>query len=211
MVPTANGLPLCFYITIVFFNPMNQYHKPQIPQKFCPHCGRQNPTTYKYCIECGYEIPDISYISQNNNIQTRYEREQSQQPQPIIYTSTPQKKRGYGWIFIIALAIMFFTNPNEKLHFDFMKDIIHKGENKKPSYWKGIGKMVEIGLGEENVNMLLKDYIKRKDFIFFSFTELTGNNESEIVAIGLLGNIITLEDEGIIYDHFETNIDSINK
>lgn len=188
---------------------MKPFRTTHTEQKFCPFCGKQNPTTYKYCIECGYEIPDISFISQNSNIQTRSVNEQNQQPQTIIYAPTVEKKRGYGrLIFFLAVAVLFiYTNPNEKMHLDFVKEIIHKENSKKPSFGGAIERLLEIGLGDERYNSILKDFVKRKNFIFFSLTEITAKEKSEIVAIGLLGNIIALEDVKNSFDSLRIKYD----
>lgn len=188
---------------------MKPFRTTHEEQKFCPFCGKQNPSTYKYCIEFGYEIPDISFISQNSNIQTQSDRKQNQQPQTIIYAPTVEKKRGYGRvIFFLAVSVLFIsTNPNEKMHLDFVKEIIHKENSKNPTLIGSIERLLEISLGDERYNSILKDVVKRKNFVFFSLTEITTKEKSETVAIGLLGNVIGLEDVKISIDRLRIKTD----
>jgi len=165
-------------------------------KKICPFCGKQNPTTYKYCIECGYEIPDISFIPQKSNIKTQSDIKQNQPSQTIIYVPTVEKKRGYGrlFFFLAVATLLIYTNPSEKMHLDFIKEVCHKENNKTPSFYGNLGRLFEIVLGDERYNGLLKDFVKRKNYVFFSLTEIQLNGKTEIVAIGVFGNIILLED-----------------
>lgn len=165
-------------------------------KKFCPYCGKQSPITYRYCAECGYEIPDVSAIPQKSNIQSGYYSEQNQPTQTIIYAPTVTRKRGYGrLIFFIAVATLFiYTNPSEKMHLDFIKEIGHKELNKTRSSYSNIVRLFEVILGDERFNGLLKDFVKRKDYVFFSLTEIQFKGKTETVAIGVLGNIILWEE-----------------
>lgn len=96
---------------------MEPFQETHTKTKFCANCGKQNPTTYNYCIVCGYAIPDIDFFPQNNNTQPQSDREQKQQPsQSIIYAPTVAKKRGYGWLIFsltLALIIVFYLVVNK--------------------------------------------------------------------------------------------------
>jgi hypothetical protein len=160
-------------------------------KKFCPYCGKENLAFAKYCTECGYEIPEINFHTQNNPTQLDTEP-YSQINIPISKTT---KKKGYQrLIILIALAILFiYTNPNEKMHLDFIKGKIHEKLNNDPSFSAGIFRLIEVGIGDERTNNLLKDIVRRKNFIFFSFTEVKIKNKYKIISIGILGNIFDLE------------------
>src|SRR5690606_30899115 len=111
-------------------------------------------------------------------------------------------------IVLIALTTLFiYTNPSEKMHLDFVKEIIHKENSKKPSFGGAIERLLEIGLGDERYNSILKDVVKRKNFVFFSLTEITTKEKSETVAIGLLGNVIALEDVKNSFDRLRIKYD----
>ena len=160
-------------------------------KKFCPYCGKENLAFAKYCTECGYEIPEINFHTQNNPTQPESEPN-SQIKTPISKTT---KKKGYQRLIILnALAtLLIYTNPDEKMHLDFVKGKIHEALNNDPSFSAGIIRLIEVGIGDERTNNLLKDIVKRKDFIFFSFTEIKIENKSKIIYIGILGNFIDLE------------------
>jgi len=176
---------------------MRPYQTKHTEQKFCANCGKQNPTTNKYCFECGFEIPEISFFPQNNSTQLQSDREQNQQSQSIDYSSKAKKTRGYGWlIFFLALAALFiFTNPDEKMHLDFIRKSITAKIIDKSSPW-GVyfTNLTKVGIGDANINNYLNTYCKRTNYIFFSLAEIQVEEKWEIMAVGLLGNIFAWEE-----------------
>lgn len=164
-------------------------------KKYCPYCGKENLSFAKYCSGCGYEIPEDKFPSQNNNQKRQQETEQNRQSETYVTTQRVRKKKGYGrLIILIALATLFiYTNPSEKMHLDFVKGRIHEELNNDESFASGLIRLIEIGIGDERTNNLLKDVFKRRNYVLFSLTEVKYEGNSEIFAIGILGNFIEME------------------
>ncbi|MCX6237341.1 MAG: hypothetical protein NTY07_07250 [Bacteroidia bacterium] len=120
-----------------------------------------------------------------------------------------EKTRGHGrLILFLAVATLFiYTNPNEKMHLDFVKEIMHKKNEKNPSMYGSLDRFFEIVLGDERFNSLLKDYVKRRNFVFFSLTETQDKGKNEIVAIGILGSIIPCDDVKKSFDRIRIKYD----
>jgi hypothetical protein len=173
-------------------------------KKYCPYCGKQNLSFAKYCSGCGYEIPEDKFASQNNQ-RTQQDTEQNRQSETYVRVPRVRKKKGYGrLIVLIALATLFiYTNPSEKMHLDFVKEIIHDHNNNNPSFWGGLNRLLEVTMGDERYNGLLKDYVKRKNYVLFSLTEIKYEGKSGILAIGILGNFIELEKVKKFLDEFK--------
>jgi hypothetical protein len=173
-------------------------------KKYCPYCGKENLSFAKYCSGCGYEIPEDKFSSQHNNQKRQQDTERNSQSETYVTTQRVRKKKGYGrLIVLIALATLFiYTNPSEKMHLDFVKGKIHTELNKDESFASGLIRLIEIGIGDERTNNLLKDVVKRKNFVFFSLTEIQDKEQSQIIAIGILGNFIELEKVKNFFDKF---------
>ena len=108
-----------------------------------------------------------------------------------------EKKRGYGrLIFFLAVATLFiYTNPSEKMHLDFIRESIREDiVNKSSPLGSLFTNLFEVAIGEDAINSYLNNYFKRTNYIFFSLTEVKIKEEWEIMAIGILGNIIAWED-----------------
>jgi len=88
------------------------------------------------------------------------------------------------------------------MHLDFVKEKIHTELNKDESFASGLIRLIEIGIGDERTNNLLKDVVKRKNFVFFSLTEIQDKEQSQIIAIGILDNFIELEKVKNFFDKF---------
>ena len=173
-------------------------------KKYCPYCGKENLSFAKYCSGCGYEIPEEKFFLQNKNQKTLQDTEWNRQPITYITTQRIRKKKGYGrLIILIALATLFiYTNPSEKMHLDFVKGKIHEELNNSESIASGLIRLIEIGIGDERTNNLLKDVIKRKNYVFFSLTEIQDKGQSKVIAIGILGNFIEMEKAKKFLDKF---------
>jgi len=167
---------------------MKPFRMTHTEKKFCPFCGKQSPITNKYCVECGYEIPEISFFPQNNNTQPQSDREQNQQSQTIGYSPTAKKTRRYGWlIFFLALAaLLVYTNPNEKKHIDFIKQSIDDENIDKTSARRESGVPV--------TNSYYDTDFRRTDYIFFSINEIQANEQWKLFSIGILGYVIPWQD-----------------
>ncbi len=208
---------------------MKPFRTTHTEQKFCPFCGKQNPTTYKYCIDCGYEIPDISFIPQKSNIQTRSDIEQNQPSQTIIYAPTVEKKRGYGrLIFFLAVATLFiYTNPSEKMHLDYVCENIRTEMINKSSQLGSVINIFDAAVGYDAINSYLTNSCKRTNYIFFSLTKIQVSDKKEILTllwwsdikssdlgdkkeiltIGILGNVFVWEEMENSFDRLRIKYD----
>jgi hypothetical protein len=75
-------------------------------KRFCPFCGRQNLITYKYCSECGFEIPKAeqnSYSNQHSGISIPTSMNHQQKN---IYVQ--QKIRTKKSLFLAVMLTIFF-------------------------------------------------------------------------------------------------------
>jgi hypothetical protein len=115
-----------------------------------------------------------------------------------------ERPRKYGrLILFLAIAALFiYTNPDEKMHLDFVRRLLHREIEKKPSTTGGLVLAYELILGEQRFNNLMKDKLRVKNYIFFSLTEAQVTDQKEIIAIGLLGNIYSMEDVKNEFDSF---------
>lgn len=190
---------------------MKPFRLTHIEKKFCPHCGKQNPITYKYCIECGYEIPDINFIPPKSNIQTRSDIEQNQPLRTVSYPTTVEKKRGYGRLifFLSVAALLIYTNPSEKMHLDYIrKSIRNEMVNKSSPLDKFFISLFELGIGGDALNSYLNNYCKRTNYVFFSITELQLKDKKEpFTTFGILGNIFALEELKNSFDQLRIKYD----
>jgi len=154
---------------------------------FCPHCGKENMSYAKYCSGCGREIPKDSVNELNHNLNYR--------SQSAVQSSKVTKRKSY-WrlLFLIAIIALFiYTNPNEKKHIDFVKEKIIKKLNSGETFEPEIIRLVKSGKNDDQSSILLKKYIKRKNYSLFSLTEVKTEDKFAVISIGILGYMIDLE------------------
>jgi hypothetical protein len=123
---------------------------------------------------------------------------------------TDKKTRGNGrLVLFIAVATLFiFTNPSEKMHLDFVRESIRNEVEKNSSPLGGsLINLFEVVVGEATINSYLNNYFKRKNYIFFSLTEIQVKGEWKIMAIGVLGNIILWDDMKKSFDRIKNKYD----
>lgn len=163
--------------------------------RFCQYCGKEILSIAKYCSDCGYEIPESIFYSQIDQTNIQSEKESHHRLRANIPDSRVTKKKGYrSLIILIVFATLFiYTNPNEKMHFDFVKEKIREKLNSNEYFEPGIVRLIKSGKDDEQYNGLLKDFVKRKNFVFFSLTEVKNEDKLAVISIGILGNIIDLE------------------
>ncbi len=164
--------------------------------KFCPYCGKENLSFAKYCSGCGTEIPESNFESQNNLIKDQSDKELNH----VNKLNTPKSKvinwkRYRGLIILIVLATIFIiTNPNEKKHLDFVKEKVLEKLDRDEYFEPEIAQLIESEIDDQQSDSrLLKDYVKRKNYIFLSLSEVKTEDEYKVVSIGVLGNFIDLE------------------
>lgn len=84
----------------------------------CTHCGKENPAHYKYCFECGYEMPKPLA--------------------PTIEEAAPERVKSKGrlnnrMIFGIAFSVVFFITFIAVQHFFFGSTSVDKNLMKEAS------------------------------------------------------------------------------
>lgn len=98
-------------------------------------------------------------------------------------------------ILYLAIAALFiYTNPDEKMHLDFVRGQYRKIiKNVTNDVGDKIVNLIASDIGDEKLNSFLKNYYKRKNFVFFSLTEEQFNGKSKYVGFGVLGNLFPFE------------------
>jgi hypothetical protein len=106
-------------------------------------------------------------------------------------------------IAIVLLGVLAVSNPKLEEHQRAMRFKIEKivdrefGTSSSSSsssstletIASGIGSMLKTSI----IDGIVKEYVKRKDYLLFSLTTVEINNEPKIVGIGLLGNVFISE------------------
>jgi hypothetical protein len=106
-------------------------------------------------------------------------------------------------IAIVLLGVLAVSNPKLEEHQRAMRFKIEKivdrefGNSNSSSsssstletIASGIGSMLKTSI----IDGIVKEYVKRKDYLLFSLTTVEINNEPKIVGIGLLGNVFISE------------------
>jgi hypothetical protein len=106
-------------------------------------------------------------------------------------------------IAIVLLGVLAVSNPKLEEHQRAMRFKIEKivdrefGTSNSSSsssstletIASGIGSMLKTSI----IDGIVKEYVKRKDYLFFSLTTVEINSEPKIVGIGLLGNVFISE------------------
>lgn len=104
------------------------------------------------------------------------------------------KKLGCLFILVVLAVAMFVTNPSEQQHVDNAFQILKErrlddlGIN---ADYLTIGQGL---LGKEQMDNLLKKFITRKNYYFFSLTKIDLADKERTVGIGIFGHIFTIDD-----------------
>lgn len=108
-----------------------------------------------------------------------------------------EKKRRFGRVFFILVVQVLFiiSNPSPKMHLDYIRGILlNEIDMGSSSLNRGINEMAESSIGQDLVNNYLNMYFKRTSYLIFSVTEKKVEREWQVMAIGVLGNIIAWGD-----------------
>jgi len=73
---------------------------------FCPHCGKQNRVTNRYCDECGFDIPKFSFHESKDNSQSNSEREPEKRIKETKYYRTRRSSSNYSILVSIILFVI---------------------------------------------------------------------------------------------------------
>jgi len=105
--------------------------------------------------------------------------------------------------FIIAIAIMailYASNPDLLTHQNAVKvkisNLIKKqiSSEKSTNSNEQAGKFVLGLFGEGIADEAVKEFIKRKDYFFFSLTTFEFNGNETTIGVGLLGNVFITDE-----------------
>lgn len=175
--------------------------KPKLAnRKHCPHCGEDNFSFAKYCSGCGREMPERLFTTQD--IEKPKPEPKATKLKPIINTFTEPKdktassikKLGNRLVLIALFALLIFTNPNEEKHIENVKNKLYKDSKSNPDLGGAEVALLEIFIGKDVTNMLMQLLIERQNYLLFSVTVVTLEQGPKVVAIGVLGTFIHIED-----------------
>jgi hypothetical protein len=105
-----------------------------------------------------------------------------------------EKKRRFGRVILILViqALFIISNPNPKMHLDYIRGIIlSEIDLGSSSMNRSLNELAETIIGQDLINNYLNMYFKRTSYLLFSVTEKQVEGEWQIMAVGVLGNIIT--------------------
>jgi hypothetical protein len=108
-----------------------------------------------------------------------------------------EKKRRVGRVFFILVVQVLFiiSNPSPKMHLDYIRGILlNEIDMGSTSLNKSINDLAESSIGQDLVTNYLSLYFKQTSYLFFSVTDKKVEGEWQVIAIGVLGNIIAWGD-----------------
>jgi hypothetical protein len=108
-----------------------------------------------------------------------------------------EKKRRFGRVFFILVVQILFiiANPNQKMHLDYLRgSILNEIDTGSAPVNSNLNELFETSIGQDVINGYLNMYFKRTSYLFFSMTEKKVEGEWQVMAIGVLGNIIAWGD-----------------
>ena len=108
-----------------------------------------------------------------------------------------EKKRRFGpLVFSIVVELLFIvSNPSQKMHLDYIRgNILNEIDTGSFTLNKSINELADSSIGQDLFNNYLSMYFKQTCYLFFSITEKKVEKEWQIMAIGVLGNIIAWDD-----------------
>lgn len=108
-----------------------------------------------------------------------------------------EKKRRFGRVFFILVVQVLFiiSNPSPKMHLDYIRGgMLNEIDTGSAPLGSSLINLFEAAVGQDAINNYLNMYFKRTSYLFFSVTEKQVKGNWEIMAIGVLGNIIAWDD-----------------
>lgn len=115
-----------------------------------------------------------------------------------------------AFLFLV-IAIAFFTNPTPSEHKAAVKEVLNEHLKKSinsnfPDLSEDQNAASDMGmmLGGALVEMLVENMVASEDYFLFSVTQITWNNNTRTVGIGLFGHVM-------ISDELEEHLNTISK
>ncbi len=94
------------------------------------------------------------------------------------------------------------------MHLDYIRgNILNEIDKGSSTLNKSINELAESSIGKNLMNNYLSMYFKRTSYLFFSVTEKQVEGNWEIMAIGVLGNIIAWDDIENGFDRIMIKLD----
>lgn len=121
-----------------------------------------------------------------------------------------EKKRRFGRVFFILVVQVLFiiSNPSPKMHLDYIRGILLKEiDTGSSSLNRSINELADSSIGQDLINNYLNIYFKQTSYLFFSVSEKKVEGEWQVMAIGVLGNIIAWDDMKNGWDRIMIKLD----
>ncbi|MDP2335545.1 MAG: hypothetical protein Q8N05_03655 [Bacteroidota bacterium] len=121
-----------------------------------------------------------------------------------------EKKRRFGpLVFFLVVELLFIvSNPSPKMHLDYIRGtILNEIDTGSSTLNKSINTLAESSIGQDLINNYLSMYFKQTSYLFFSVTEKKVEGEWQVMAIGVLGNIISWKNIKNGIDHIMNKLD----
>lgn len=126
-------------------------------------------------------------------------------------------KKQFILLFVTVLILgLIFTNPSETDHIDTVKSKLKTAFKKKMSAdllenndnedsFAMLGNGLGLMLGDTFIDNLTDGFISRENYVLFSLTKATYQEQEKTIGFGVLGNVFLSEKIDKIYEDAEEN------
>lgn len=126
-------------------------------------------------------------------------------------------KKQFILLFVTVLIFgLIFTNPSEIDHIDNVKSKLKTAFKKKMSAelienndnedsFAMLGNGLGLMLGDTFIDNLTDGFISRENYVLFSLTKATYQEQEKTIGFGILGNVFLSEKIEKIYEDAEEN------
>lgn len=130
----------------------------------------------------------------------------------VIPDLKDESNGSYGWIlFLILLAVMFFTNPSAMKHRSAVNESVQRILGNKVEKYEFLKNLMDNDYVKNLIEAGLNTNVKRTNYFIFSLTEINfGEGDSVIVGMGIFGYVHIFsgfEDE---VENMLTNTEKLN-
>lgn len=124
------------------------------------------------------------------------------------------KKQFYQLFITVVILGLVFTNPTEENHINTVKSKLKTAFKKKMSSqllennddsFAMLGSGLGLILGDTFIDNLTDGFISRENYILFSLTKATYQEQEKIIGFGILGNVFLSDKLEKIYEDAEEN------
>jgi hypothetical protein len=138
----------------------------------------------RYCTECGHQIAEAAqFCSACGAPQANAPRAASA---PVYDEEQESRGSFIKWIvLVLALVVLYFTNPDEAKHKAAVQDVIGSFKNELGEDAAFTNFILDLGLSLSSITV--------DNYYFFSLTRMTNLDGSNIVGIGILGHVFVKE------------------